>query len=237
MFSQLSPRERIGYVALACVLVLAMTYIGGQRLQKPAPIVIEKSPVTSAISPKAKIAPDLPSVIVIHVAGAVKNPGVYQLALGDRVNDAIVKAGGATGDAQLDELNLAAKLEDASQLYVPKKGVAPVPTMHAPEPKYAPSRSTYSSRPAKVAKVGGDAEEVPPNSTQKGAKHPTRVIDLNSATSADLQTLPGIGPATAEKILDYRQSHGAFKSVEELASVKGVGDKKLEKLRAWLKVG
>ena len=148
----------------------------------------------------------------VHVVGEVHRPGVYRLRLGLRVQDAIKRAGGARSAADLQAINLAAKLTDAQQVVVPKK---------------APVSGTSASTGAAGALDGTGA------SGEAGAAGtPGPPINLNSATAEQLDTLDGVGPATAQKILEYRAQHGGFASVDDLANVSGIGPKRLEALRA-----
>jgi competence protein ComEA len=136
--------------------------------------------------------------IVVHVAGAVRHPGVYRLRDGTRVEAAIRRAGGPTRKANLDGLNLAAKLSDGRQVLVPSRvAVAP----------------------------GGSAAGAP---AAEGGGLP---VNLNSATVEELDSLDGIGPTTAQKIVDYREAHGGFGSVNELDQVDGIGPARLTSLR------
>jgi competence protein ComEA len=137
------------------------------------------------------------SDIVVDVAGAVQRPGVYRLPAGSRVEDAITRAGGATGKAELEAVNRAARLADGQQVVVPERG------------------------PAGVAlATGGAAEEGP--------------ISLGSATVEQLDTIDGIGPVTAQDIVDFRDQHGGLASVDQLDQVSGIGPATMESLRARL---
>jgi competence protein ComEA len=141
--------------------------------------------------------------IVVHVAGAVRHPGVYRLRDGTRVEAAIRRAGGPTRKANLDALNLAAKLSDGRQVLVPSRvAVAP-----------GSASSAAGAAGAPAAEGGG----LP--------------VNLNSATVEELDALDGIGPATAQKIVDYREAHGGFSSVDELDQVDGIGPARLASLR------
>jgi competence protein ComEA len=139
--------------------------------------------------------------VVVHVVGAVPTPGVQHLPAGSRVADAVQAAGGATPDADLARVNLAAELTDGQQIYVPRVGESP-PT------------------PITPAGTTGDP-----------ATGPEPLVDINTATAAELDELPGIGPTTAEAIITTREERGGFTSVDDLLDVRGIGDAKLAELR------
>src|SRR5205809_2366730 len=140
--------------------------------------------------------------VVIDVVGAVRRPGLYRLEQGARIADAVSRAGGATPKADLALINLAAPLADGEQVVVPKRGAAPLGAPTA---------------------AGGSAGG--------GAAPATGPVQLSTATLEQLDSLPGIGPVTAQKILDYRQKHGAFTSVDELDAVPGIGPALLDQLK------
>ena len=146
------------------------------------------------------------SRIVVHVAGAVTKPGVVELPAGSRVIDAIEAVGGARPDGDLDRLNLAAKLADGERVFVGTPGVAD------------PGAGTGGT-------VAGAAAATP------GGK-----VNLNTATQAQLEELPGVGPAFAQAILTERQRRGGFASVNDLRSVRGIGDKRFADLAPLLTV-
>lgn len=132
--------------------------------------------------------------IIVDVRGAVNQPGVYTLPVGSRVQDALARAGDVTSDADTRTLNLARRLNDGEQLYVPRQGEAtPIPTALA-----ARGVLTATRMPSK--------------------------ININTATVAELDTLPGIGPALAQRIVDYRTQNGDFKTIEDIKKVRGIGD-------------
>lgn len=184
--------RRAGALGLAIVGLFFAGYLGASCAQRPDP---------GDLSLENSIPEAGPGEVLVHVAGAVRKPGVYALSSETRVIDAIQKAGGLAANADPDRLNLAERVVDGTQIVVPLKGgVAPAPSGPAPVASPGPSAS------------GG-------------------LVSINSASAAELDTLPGIGPATAAKIIEYRQSRGGFRSIEELAAVKGIGPKKLEQLR------
>ncbi|WP_445149970.1 helix-hairpin-helix domain-containing protein [Baekduia sp. Peel2402] len=141
---------------------------------------------------------------VVHVVGAVREPGVYRVNDGTRVEDTIERAGGATARADLSAINLAAKVADGQQVVVPRRGAVAATS--------APGTGAAGS-------PGGGAP-----------------INLNSATAEQLDTLDGVGPSTATKILEYRTAHGGFSSIEDLAQIPGIGPKRLESLRRQVTV-
>lgn len=152
------------------------------------------------------------SEVAVHAAGAVVAPGLYHLSGSPRVADLIEVAGGLAADADVDRINLAAPLNDGARLYVPHRGETSVP-------------------------IPVGAEEAP-GSAPAGSAEPseTNPLNLNSATADQLEALPGVGPATAKAILDYRTAHGPFRSVEGLLEVRGIGPAKMEALRGLVRV-
>jgi competence protein ComEA len=152
------------------------------------------------------------SMLVVHVAGAVRRPGVYRLRDGARVADAVARAGGASRNADQAGVNLAARLTDGQQVLLPRRGAARAP---APPPGAAEGGAgTAADGPAPGA---GDAP-----------------VSLASATLEQLDALEGIGPVIARKILEWRTKSGGFASVDDLAQIPGIGPKKLAALRAGL---
>ena len=134
-------------------------------------------------------------LLLVHVAGEVRTPGVVRLAEGARVVDAIEAAGGATADAVLASVNLAAEVRDGSQIVVPSRDAPPVPA------------------------AGGDG-----------------LVAINTATAAELEALPGVGPVLAARILDHRDEYGAFGTAEDLLDVSGIGESILARLRPFIRV-
>jgi len=172
---------------------------------KPAPV-----PTTGPAAGPGGLSATSGSVVV-HVTGAVSRPGVVTLPPGSRVTDAINAVGGASAEADTQQLNLARVLSDGEQIRVPRIGeVLPDP---APQP-------------------GGDAASgartAPGKSGDGGA---SGTVNINTASASELEKLPGIGPALAQRIVEYRDSHGPFASVDSLTDVPGIGKAKLEGLR------
>jgi len=157
------------------------------------------------VVPPPTVAPTAPPTLApvrVYVSGAVVTPGVYSLPPKSLVNDALQAAGGATAEADLEKINLAQEVRDQQQIHVPRKGEA-APQQPAPGPNGA----------------------APPGPTA------AKKININTATLADLDTLPKIGPVTAQNILDYRTKNGPFKKIEDLKNVSGIGDAIFEGLK------
>jgi competence protein ComEA len=181
----LSRPQVLALLAAAAGVLL----VGGRVLAHRQP---STAPAAHAVAVKPARAPKL----VVHVVGAVRRPGLYRLADGSRVADAVAKAGGATRKADVSLVNLAAPVADGTQIVVPAR---------------------ITSTDGASSESGGQ--------TQGGPVH------LNIATAEDLDGLPGVGPVTAQKIVDYRQENGAFSSVDDLDAIPGIGPKRLEQLR------
>jgi competence protein ComEA len=170
--------------------------------------------------------------IRVHVAGAVKKPGVYSIPAWYRVIDAVKKAGGAAANADLDRINLADSLKDKEQLRIPVRGAA-VPVMtHAPTPEPPPV----------VPDAGGHgmgrypfaAPRVVRASRTVGPAPVAGPVNLNQATREELDTLPGVGPSTADRIIAYRENQGPFLQPEDLMNVKGIGPARFARLRGMV---
>ena len=156
-----------------------------------------------------------PQIITVHVAGAVKNPGVYRLKYGSRINDGLVAAGGATSAANLDVINLATVLNEGEQIYVPKRGEKPHVITNRPQAGGVGGAAGAGG----AGGVGG---------ATNGAA--LQQININLASVVELEQLPGVGPATAKAIVAYREKFGAFLKVEDLLKVRGIGPAKLSEI-------
>ena len=195
---EFNPRQLALYgLALLALVVLAAWYLGHGDGAAAAP---------AAGTPSIQVSDDEGDggALVVHVAGAVRRPGVYRMRAGTRVDDAVTRAGGPRRRADLSALNLAAELEDGRQVLVP---------LRAP---------------------GGSAAA--PAAAGATATTPGVPLNLNTATLEQLDELDGIGPATAQQILNYRDEHDGFGSVDELDQVPGIGETRLASLREQVRV-
>ncbi|MCG1012794.1 helix-hairpin-helix domain-containing protein [Tepidanaerobacter sp. GT38] len=201
-----SKREKIllGLLLVLIISVISISYYAFFRKEPEIAFKLQDEPAIPVAASKVEA-----EKIVVHVAGAVKNPGVYTLDEGKRVKDAIEIAGGALPEADLLRLNLAQKIHDEDKLYVPKIGETPEQLEQANE--------SYGATVGISSKSDGK-------------------VNINTADETELIQLPGIGPATAQKIIDYRTTNGFFKSIEDIKKVSGIGDKKFEQLKDKIRV-
>ncbi|MEW4353455.1 helix-hairpin-helix domain-containing protein [Streptococcus pneumoniae] len=167
----------------------------------------EPKEVTDEIAKTEEV--EATTTLTVDVKGAVKNPGIYELKTGSRVNDAIEAAGGLSAEAESKSVNLAQKLTDEGVVYVASVGEE-VPRVSGQAP--------------------GDTKALGASASESGK------VNLNTADLAALQTISGIGQKRAQDILDYREANGKFKSVEDLKNVSGIGAKTLEKLKDYVTV-
>jgi competence protein ComEA len=157
---------------------------------------------------------------MVYVSGEVVKPGVYVLTSAARVIDALLAAGGATNQADLVVVNLAAPLVDAAQVFIPRIGTTPRVTLPRPH--------AGINLPTSGAGAGAGAGG--------GATSAAGIVDINIATLSDLDALPGVGPSTAQAIIDYRVANGPYASIEGLLNVRGIGPSKLAAMRARVRV-
>lgn len=149
----------------------------------------------TVLAEKTEVSTTQETVIFVDIKGAVKNPGVYQMKVGDRVKDALDAAGGLTAEADSQKVNLAQRVEDQMVIVVPK--------------------------------VGEESEEIPTGETRKEATKEGKV-NINTATVEELKTLKGVGEKKAEAIIEYRKKNGSFQTKEDLMKVRGIGKKLFE---------
>ncbi|MDN4615223.1 ComEA family DNA-binding protein [Leifsonia sp. F6_8S_P_1B] len=211
-----SARVRLGVGAVVVLLLagLVVAVVLAALGQQGSTVSYGEGSAGPVASPGAHVsasAGPTAAELLVHVAGAVRTPGIVSLPPGARVLDAVAAAGGLTEGADPAGVNLARPVVDGEQLVVPKVGEAPAP---------AAAGGGGGAGGASAGSAGG-----------AGA-----VVDLNTATLADLDGLPRIGPALAQRILDWREAHGRFASVDQLREVTGIGDKIFADLKDRVRV-
>jgi competence protein ComEA len=187
--SAILERYRVPIVGVLSALLVTAGAVIYVRRPVAQPIeILEPSP-SSVVSQEE----------AVYVTGAVAKPGVYYLPQESRVQDALEAAGGPTVNADLDRVNLAQRVHDEDQIYVPEIGEENLPATSS----------------------GGSGEGL---------------LDINTASAAELESLPGIGPVLAQSIVDYREAHGPFGTVEEIMEVQGIGQAVFEEIRELITV-
>jgi len=220
----------LGYVVLALVVaVLGARYLrhgAGAGTVPDAGSGAGPAPAAASTTAPPPLGPDLGAAaggsVVVDVAGAVRRPGVYKFAADARVQDAVRRAGGPTRRAVLSAINLAARVVDGQQIVVPVRG--------------GPGDVAAGGVGAAAGPGAGAAQSAGAGAGAGSSGEPGPVVDLNTASEQELEALDGVGPAIAQKILDYRQEHGGFRSVDDLDQVSGIGPKKLAALRSHVRV-
>ena len=176
-------------------ILLILVGVGGLFSKKEESVEETTVVETTMLAEKTEVSTTKETVIFVDIKGAVQNPGVYQMKVGDRVKDALDAAGGLTEEADSQKVNLAKRLEDQMVIVVPK--------------------------------VGEEAEEIPAGETRKEATKEGKV-NINTATVEELKTLKGVGEKKAEAIIEYRKKNGSFQTKEDLMKVRGIGKKLFE---------
>ena len=161
--------------------------------------------------------------IVVHISGAVNIEGIVELEAGSRIANAIEKAGGVKENADMTDINLAYPLEDGMKIHIPTKE----------ETEANKNNENMIDESYVTSSSGGVSSKEDTNSIQGSSKSTTSnaKVNINTATQEELDTLPGIGPSIASKIIDYREQNGKFNSIEEIKEVSGIGDAKYEKIK------
>ena len=208
----------VGAVALpvAAVVVWWLVQLPTPPIENFIPTATTSPSISSELPSDLLLNDSEPLRIAVHVVGAVQQPGVYHLAAGSRGDDAVRLAGGATSQADLKRVNLAAVLVDGQQLWIPRAG------------ERIPQNTLPNTLPNNLSNAG-PSNAAPSNNVPAS-------VDINQATVADLDRLPGIGPSTARAIVDHRTRNGPFASVDDLLAVRGIGPAKLAELRALVRV-
>jgi len=221
MFEKLKNPRIISFLSIALILsAICATFLYTKKQKNEIISEIYSGEVVEEAEIKEE---EITEKIIVHIGGEVNNPGVYELQKEARIDDAIEVAGGLTNLADLDEINLAYKISDGVKITIPKK-----------EEVKNIKKSTVVNKTKKV--VSNTTAGITKNEEVSNSSGSNGKINLNTASISQLDTLDGIGPATAQKIIDYREQNGGFNSIEDLKSVNGIGDAKYDKIKDSIEI-
>ncbi|MFC8148995.1 helix-hairpin-helix domain-containing protein [Bacillus paralicheniformis] len=195
-----------GSVALVLIISAAFMLLSGKR-ETSSGLSIPEEASAQTFDKKEEVKREKNAgreEVIIDLKGAVKNPGVYQMKEGDRVHDALKKAGGTEKKADEKQINLAAVLRDGMVLYIPFEGEE--------------AAGSFSEADSRADGSSGD------------------IVNINTASSEELQTIPGIGPSKAEAVIEYREENGMFQTIEDITNVSGIGEKSFERIKSSITV-
>lgn len=214
MLDNLTKKQKIIVIAIAGIVVIGIMYFIYNKNQAKEDINIENEILVNNVITNENNTND--DIVIIHITGSVKNPGIVKLKEGSRIEDAIESAGGLTENADITKVNLAYVVEDGTKIKIPSA-----------------SEEDIGDEDIIDSKSGDniiiEENAVPLNNS-------TQTININKATEKEFETLPGIGPSLASKIIEYRNQNGKFESIEDIKNVNGIGDNKYEKIKDLITV-
>lgn len=204
----LNKKQKIIVVVLIIIMCIVIGYYIISKTEKYDYSEIEKIP--NIIEEDQEVNDNIAeNKIVIHITGEVEEEGVIELEKGARISDAIEEAGGTTEEADLSNVNLAYSLSDGQKVKIPN----------------------INEKDEEIIVV---EEKAGDNIIIEGNKSKEEKININKAAQTEIETLPGIGPSTALKIINYRNEHGKFKNIEDIKNVSGIGDSKFENIKEYI---
>ena len=181
--------------------------------------------------------------IIIHITGAIKKEGIYELKENSRIADAIEAAEGLTENANIQDINLAYVLEDGEKIHIPTKEEIKQRNSETTEKSIDKTTIYVTKNTGGTEKSASNTEKNTGNTNNSGntknnnsTTNKNEKININTATQAELETLPGIGPSTALKIINYRKENGKYKTIEDIKKVSGIGDSKYNKIKELIKI-
>lgn len=204
----LNKKQKIIVVVLIIIMCIVIGYYIISKTEKYDYSDIEK--ISNIIEEDQEVDDNIiENKIVIHITGEVEEEGVIELEKGARISDAIEEAGGTTKEADLSNVNLAYSLSDGQKVKIPN----------------------INEKDEEIIVV---EEKAGDNIIIEGNKSKEEKININKAAQTEIETLPGIGPSTALKIITYRNEHGEFKNIEDIKNVSGIGDSKFENIKEYI---
>ena len=214
MLDNLTKKQKIIVIAIAGIVAIAIMYFIYNKNQLKEDINIEDEILVNNVITNENNTND--DIVIIHITGSVKNPGIVKLKEGSRIEDAIESAGGLTENADITKVNLAYVVEDGTKIKIPSASEEDIGDEDIIDSK------------------SGDNIIIEENTVS--SNNSTQNININKATEKEFETLPGIGPSLASKIIEYRNQNGKFGSIEDIKNVNGIGDNKYEKIKDLITV-
>ena len=214
MLDNLTRKQKIIVIAIAGIVAIGIMYFIYNKNQVKEDINIENEILVNNVSTNENNIND--DIVIIHITGSVKNPGIVKLKEGSRIEDAIEAAGGLTENADITKVNLAYVVEDGTKIKIPSASEEDIGDEDIIDSK------------------SGDNIIIEENTISSNNSKQT--ININKATEKEFETLPGIGPSLASKIIEYRNQNGKFGSIEDIKNVNGIGDNKYEKIKDLITV-
>ena len=214
MLDNLTKKQNIIVIAIAGIVAIGIMYFIYNKNQVKEDINIENEILVNNVSTNENNIND--DIVIIHITGSVKNPGIVKLKEGSRIEDAIEAAGGLTENADITKVNLAYVVEDGTKIKIPSASEEDIGDEDIIDSK------------------SGDNIIIEENTISSNNSKQT--ININKATEKEFETLPGIGPSLASKIIEYRNQNGKFGSIEDIKNVNGIGDNKYEKIKDLITV-
>ena len=208
---EFTTKQKIIIISIIIVLIIVGIYVYNIRFSEDINENTNENQLNTSFVENILEKDDKNKEIIVHITGAMKKNGIVKLKDGARIYDAIEMAGGSTDDADLSKINLAYVLEDGQKVYIPKIGEI---NQENAEEEYITFEYGNNKNIIQDYNKGGNEK-----------------VNINTANQTELETLPGIGTATAEKIIDYRNKNGKFSSIEDIQNVKGIGNAKYENIK------
>lgn len=215
MFENLNKKQKTTILIIAIIVAIGMIYFIYNKNQIRSDIDLESEILisnTSENKTNVKIQEDL---VIIHITGSVKNPGIVKLKYGSRIEDAIEAAGGLTENADITNVNLAYVLDDGVKIRIP-------------------SITDEKNGDEQILEEESGENIIEETNMTLGAS--TKEVNINKATETELQSLPGIGASLASRIIEYRNQNGKFSKIEDIKNVNGIGDSKYDNIKDFITV-
>ncbi len=226
----INKKQKIVLIIIISIITFGISYytyatkINEEFNTEEQNLEVEENEAKKNITEENNEITDETTKIVVHVSGAVNQEGVFELAQNSRVADAIEVAGGVTENAYMKDVNLASPLEDGMKIYIPTKE------------ENEQGESTSYIRSSNTGTSSSNNNAITQNSGGNKTSNKNVKVNINTAGLEELDTLPGIGESTANKIINYRNENGKFKTIEEIKEVSGIGDSKYEKIKDLIEV-